>query len=417
MVASAVAIAAAWSGMLACNAIVGVVDVRLDRRPDGAAGDEEDSGSVSEDGGPAARPNVLQTALGDGHSCARKPAGTVECWGEDVQGQTGAGEAAAGGISLVPRPVKDLDDAIDLASGRNHSCVVRRDGSVACWGYNFDGQLGNGEGGNRSNVPVAVVSVSRAVMVAAGGNFSCALRSSGSVACWGGNASGQLGNGRQTASPTPVAVTGLTGAVAIAAGQAHACAVKSDGEVVCWGDGKNGQLGNAAAQTSLTPVVADGVPAASLVALGDRSSCALTRTGSVFCWGANELGQIGSGATNANANPSPITVVNIDDATSIAAGRNHTCASRKSGGVVCWGAGASGQLGDGQVRVDGGGAQPSVVAVTGLSNATGIGGGGGHGCAPTADDAVQCWGANDRGQLGNGTQVPSNAPVSVTGYP
>ena len=193
--------------------------------------------------------------------------------------------------------------------------------------------------------------------------------------------------------------------------------MKSDGSVVCWGDGKNGQLGNGAAQTSLAAVVADGVPASSLVALGDRSSCALTRTGTVLCWGANELGQLGSGATNANANPSPITVVNIDDATSLAAGRNHTCASRKTGAVVCWGAGANGQLGDGRVHVDAGGAQPSIVAVSGLSNASGVGGGGAHACAPTADQSVLCWGANDRGQLGNGTQTSSTAPVSVSGYP
>lgn len=403
----------------ACNAIIGVQDVRLERRaPNDPREDGGDDTDPDDDGGlVVTRPNVFQAALGDKHACAKKVAGTVSCWGDDSQGQTGAGAPADGGIALVPRPVSGVEDAVDLAAGRNHSCVVRADGTVACWGYNFDGQLGNGESGDQSNVPVQVVGLTRAVMVAAGGNFSCALRATGSVLCWGGNAAGQLGTGDQNGSSTPVAVRSLSNVVSIAAGQAHACAVRSDGSVACWGDGNNGQLGTGTSRTSLLPVTVDNLPAMAALALSDRSTCALSQTGSVFCWGANELGQLGSGAANPNPNPAPITVVNLDDATALAGGRNHTCASRAGGSVVCWGAGASGQIGDGTFRTDAGGAQPAIVTVTFVSSASGVGAGGAHSCATTSGDAVFCWGANDRGQLGSGSVSASASPVAVIGYP
>jgi alpha-tubulin suppressor-like RCC1 family protein len=400
----------ALAGLTACNAILGVDDVRVR-----ASGDGSTEGGAAE-GGPD-RPNPFQTSLGDGHSCARKTEGEVRCWGDDVQGQNGAGASADGGFSTSPRPVASIDDAIHLASGRNHACVVRRAGGVACWGYNFDGQLGNTGAPSQTNTPVAVMGVTRASLVAGGGNFSCAVRANGAVACWGGNGSGQLGNGKQTASPIPVAAGSLSDVTAIAAGQAHACAVKSDGAVWCWGDGRNGQLGSGGSSASPDPVLVDNLPPASQVACGERSTCALTRQGEVYCWGANELGQLGTGATNATPNPAPIVVSNLAEVTAIAGGRNHTCALRSAGGVACWGSGASGQLGDGAARTDAGGAQPSVVAVRGLENAIAVGAGGAHSCAALGDGRIVCWGANDRGALGNGTTNSEVVPSPVIGYP
>ncbi|MBX3203642.1 MAG: hypothetical protein KF764_01175 [Labilithrix sp.] len=408
------------SSVVACNAILGVEDVRLKRSRDAAEPDEDgfiEPDPENDDAEPPSRPNVFQTALGEQHSCARKPDGTVRCWGDDLQGQTGSGGPADGGVVLAPRDVDGVTDATDIASGRNHTCVVRRGGKVACWGYNLDGQLGNGESANRKSTPVDVAGITNAFAVAAGGNFSCALRGSGSVACWGGNGSGQLGKGDQAPSTTPVAVPGLAGIVAIAAGQAHACAVASSGTVSCWGDGANGQLGSGQATSSSKPVTVDNLPDAVMVAAAERSTCALTRSGSVLCWGANELGQLGTGAANANPNPAPIVVTNLSDAASIWTGRNHACAVRKTGAVVCWGAGSRGQLGDGQPRPDGGGAQASFVPVSGIQTAIGIGAGGDHSCAPTKNNAIVCWGANDRGQLGNATTTSELSPVSVKSYP
>jgi len=419
LVVASLAGLAVISTVLACNSLLGVEDVSTkEPQADGSTPDPDADEPISTpDGNPDNRPNVLQTALGEAHACARKPDGTVQCWGDDLQGQTGSGEPSDAGVVAAPRPVRDIADAIDIAAGRNHTCVARESGGVSCWGFNLDGQLGNGESANRHPTPVSVTSLSNAVAVAAGGNFSCAIRASGTVVCWGGNGSGQLGRGDQTPATTPVSVVDLQKAVAIAAGQAHACAVRNDGAVLCWGDGANGQLGSGGTEGKPSPTQVEQLPEAVMISAGERSTCALTTTGRVYCWGANELGQLGSGAPNINPNPRPSAVANLDDAVSIATGRNHTCAVRKGGAVVCWGAAARGQLGDGLVYDGGGAASAALVTVTGLGDAIGLGAGGQHSCAPTKGDAILCWGANDRGQLGRGDTVSTNTPVNVTGFP
>ncbi|MBU6154397.1 MAG: hypothetical protein KGP28_08870, partial [Bdellovibrionales bacterium] len=115
-------------------------------------------------------------------------------------------------------------------------------GSVRCWGYNRDGQLGNGSNQN-SPTPVTVSGLTNAIAVSAGGNHTCALIGDGSVRCWGYNRDGQLGNGSNQNSPTPVTVSGLTNAIAVSAGGTHTCAIESGGSVKCWGDGSSGQTG------------------------------------------------------------------------------------------------------------------------------------------------------------------------------
>jgi alpha-tubulin suppressor-like RCC1 family protein len=361
------------------------------------------------------RPNVLAVALGEDYSCARKPDGTVKCWGDDTQGQIGAGGADDAGVAALPTPVTGITDAVDLAAGRQHACVAHKSGKVSCWGYNLDGQLGNNDTG-RSDTPVEVVGIGNAFGIAAGGNFSCAIRGTGSVACWGGNGSGQLATGDQNGRLSPVEVQSLSGVIQISAGQGHACAVKSSGAVVCWGDGTNGQLGNGNTNGSLAPAQVQALPATVQVAAGERSTCALTQTGAIFCWGANELGQLGTGAPNQDANPSPIAVAGVTDAIAIATGANHTCAVRKNGQVVCWGDGSAGQLGDGTFHDDGG-AQANAVQVASLGAGNLIGAGSGHSCATTSTDSILCWGDGDRGQLGTGSTDSLPTPAQVAGYP
>lgn len=407
ILAGALATLAAVGFLYGCNAIVGVEDVRLRAKRDTGTG----TGTTgTQDGDTPAKANVVLLALGDKHTCARLLDGTARCWGQSSQGQVGAG-AGDGGPVTSPRVVSNVSDAIDIAAGQNHTCVARQSGGVKCWGLNLDGQLGNGESGNVHTAPVDVASVANAIAVAAGGNFSCALRSSGTVVCWGGNLSGQLGNGTLNGTSTPAVVSNLSGAVAIAAGDAHACAVKTDGTVVCWGDGTNGQLGNGSTTTSLTPVavvLSDAIQ----VTASERSTCALTTHGTILCWGANEVGQLGTGAANDMPNATPIVVANLDDAVNVAGGQNHTCASRKAGKVACWGSATNGDLGN---TLDAG-FQAGIVTVTGLTNASLAGAGGLHSCATTSDNGVSCWGANDVGQLGNGMSTDSPTPVQVSGF-
>lgn len=407
------------SCLLACNAIVGVQDVRLERDA-GIGDDEEEIPEEDADVGDNQVPppeNLLEVALGEAHACARKPAGTVRCWGDDKNGQTGSGGVSDAGLHDEPVDVAGIDDAVDIASGRAHTCVVHATGKASCWGFNLDGQLGDGNTGTTSTTPVDVKSLTDAVAIAAGATFTCAARRAGGVACWGANGSGQLGTGSTTPSPTPISVPDLKDAIGVAAGQVHACAVKRDGAVACWGEGANGQLGSGQVGGSPSPVAVSALPESVAVAATERSTCALARSGTVYCWGANEVGQLGNGAPNSSPNPSPIVVANLNDAIAIAAGRNHVCAARKGGTIACWGAGASGQLGDGQSRPDASTAQATFVTVSSITNAIGVGAGGDTSCAPTKTGGIQCWGRNDRGQLGNRATIGELSPVSVVGYP
>ncbi len=406
------------TSIFACNAVLGIQDVQLkgERKKGTDSGEPEPETppeeQEEEDASVAPRANVLQTALGDRHTCARKPEGTVRCWGDDVQGQTGGGTLASGGFSNTPRDVKGITDAVDIAAGSSHTCVAQRSGTVSCWGFNLDGQLGNGETSNRYPAPVEVMGITNGFAVATGGNFSCALRGSGSVACWGGNGSGQLGRGNDSPSATAVTVTGLAGIVAIAAGRSHVCVAKNTGVVACWGDGANGQLGKAGG--SPTPVDVPSINNAASVAAGERHSCAVTKTGGVLCWGANEHGQLGNGSPSPSS-ATPVVVAGVSGAVAVSAGKNHSCATFGNGTVSCWGGGGNGQIGDGKTRAEAD-AQATPVAATGVGGAVGVGAGGAHSCAPTGSNQIFCWGANDRGQLANAKTGNVLAPTAVTGF-
>jgi alpha-tubulin suppressor-like RCC1 family protein len=307
------------------------------------------------------------------------------------------------------------------------------DGTVTCWGWGADGQLGTGNN-NNSNVPVAVTGGALAnktvTQIDTGYAHTCALISDGTVTCWGWGASGQLGTGNNN-SNTPVAVTG--GALAnktvtqIATGGEHTCALISDGTVACWGNGAYGQLGTGDNNNSNIPVAVTGGALANKtvtqiatggarIATGGGHTCALISDGTVTCWGWGNYGQLGAGDTNDSNIPVEVTggALANKTVTQIATGNGHTCALISDGTVTCWGWGPDGQLGTGNNNNSN-----IPVAVTGgaLANetVTQIATGGGHTCALISDGTVTCWGWGGDGRLGTGNNNNSNIPVAVTG--
>ncbi|MEI7743374.1 MAG: IPT/TIG domain-containing protein [Chloroflexota bacterium] len=265
---------------------------------------------------------------------------------------TPLGTATSSGVFTVLRYA-----AVGIAAGTSHTCARLAGGTVACWGGNGSGQLGNGTTtGATAPVPVlasAGVALIGVAAIAAGGNTTCAVLSAGGVRCWGAGASGQLGNGTTTAAAShPVAVATIGGAIGIALGGAHACARLADGSARCWGANASGQLGDGTtiARTSPVAVLASaGVPLAGVTTLaaGTGHTCATLAGDGLRCWGANASGQLGTGTTTTAAYPvSPSGGASLPGVVAIACGGTHTV-TLVAAGLAGWGANAAGQLGDG----------------------------------------------------------------------
>lgn len=353
---------------------------------------------------------VVQVSAGEAHTCARAGDGTVRCWGSNQQGRLGDGTSQA---RTAPVAVEGLRDAEQLASGRAHSCVVRRGGKVACWGRNEGGALGTGAPGPAGEGrPLLALDVADASSIATGVSFSCARSSAGQVSCWGANDLGQLGNGAHVDARRPVEVTGVREATSLAVGWAHACATTRNGAVLCWGDNAKGQLGDGSkAPLERSPVTVPDVRDAVEVAAGRGHTCVRRKTGEVACWGDNEFGQ--AGTTAGAPQRSPVAVANLRDAAQLAAGGNHSCAVRSSGGVACWGQNLYGQLGNGASARDLKTPRPDPVTVAKLTDAAEVRLGESSSCARRRTGQVACWGRNDGGQLGGGTESDWSTRIPV----
>jgi alpha-tubulin suppressor-like RCC1 family protein len=354
--------------------------------------------------------NAVSITAGAVHTCALLADGSAKCWGLNTSGQLGISNTAPS--NTAPTPVLGGGGSFtarDIAAGRNHTCAVRANGTVACWGSNDSGQIGDGTIGGTRLSPVTVPGLNNVVSIAAGEAHTCVVLSVGVPLCWGLNTSGQLGNGTMSTSPTPVGILGINRVVGIAAGGAlgssHTCALLADGTVRCWGANGSGQLGTGNTSPSSVPVTVPGLANVVSIAVGEFHTCALVAIGAPFCWGFNGSGRLGTSPTT---NPLLPALVSLDNTVAIAVGNTHTCALRADGAPFCWGANLLGQLGINSTV-----SQP-VPTFTNLFNAVAIAGGFGHTCAAVADGTSRCWGDNASGQLGNSTIGSSSlTPVTV----
>ena len=359
--------------------------------------------------GPAG--GVVAVTAGLGHTCARTATGAVKCWGWNNFGQVGDGSTSDRRTAV---PVSGLTTGvIAVAAGGRHSCAVAAGGAAQCWGMNSSGQLGDGSTANRRTAAPVSGLTTGIVAVAVGAYHSCAVAAGGALTCWGSNLWGGLGDGTFASTRlTPVPVSTLaSGVVAVAAGDGHTCALTAGGALKCWGHNNHGQLGDGSYTNRSTPVPVRSLASRVVaVAVGGEHTCALTVEGAVKCWGANRYGQLGDGTTTDRLTPVPVGTL-ASGVVAVAAGWAHTCAVMAGGAVQCWGMNYNGELGDGSriqrlTPVPVNGSEGGFVAVAANS---------GHTCAVTADGAVWCWGGNDFGDLGDGSRITRLTPVLVRG--
>ncbi|HTR88573.1 MAG TPA: IPT/TIG domain-containing protein, partial [Solirubrobacteraceae bacterium] len=343
-------------------------------------------------------------------------------WGDDTFGQLGNG---ANTRSDVPVLAGGVTYVTAIAAGGHHSLALLSDGTVRAWGAGGDGQLGDGATLS-SNVPVTVSGLSGVKAIAAGEHFSLALLNNGTVMAWGSNEAGELGTGNFEDSDVPVAVKGLSGVSAIAASGEHSLALLAGGTVEAWGDNELGELGNGKRGKSNVPVAVKGLTEATAVAAGGEHSLALLAGGTVDAWGGDEYCQLGYRAVKIHEEEEeiieepeeepfsdvPVAVEGLNGVHAIAAGGRHSLALLSGGGVMAWGNGSSGQLGNGAAPA----CQPSPVAVSGLAGVSSVAAGGEDSMALLSDGAVMSWGEDKSGELGDGSfGAFSDVPVQVVG--
>ena len=339
-------------------------------------------------------------------SCVVVGGDRIRCAGDNSSGQLGDGTTRS---RSTPTPVSGLiDGVLQVASGEFHTCALVAATTARCWGGNSSGQLGDGTILQRLT-PVIVSGLTGATQITAGNSHTCALRrSDGGVRCWGFNGAGMLGDGTTTTRTAPVAVSGLSGAAQIVGGGDHTCAALRDGTARCWWFNTNGQLGDGSVTQRTAPVAVSGLTDVVQLAAGESHTCALRGDGTVRCWGLNQSRQLGDGTTTQRT--TPVTVPGLFDVVRIAAGDAHTCALLGDGTARCWGDNTTGQLGSGST------AQPTgPVSVSGLTGAVQITAGQFHSCATLRDGTARCWGLNSVGQLADGTITQRTTPSGVAG--
>jgi alpha-tubulin suppressor-like RCC1 family protein len=253
--------------------------------------------------------------------------------------------------------------------------------------------------------------------LACGDRHACAI-ASGAVLCWGLDEDGQLGDGAKAPQPKPVqAIAAAAGeAKFLAAGEGHSCALVNDA-VLCFGDNSSGECGVPGTCATCVgpdvdvPTKVPGLGAVQAIAAGGDHSCAIVGDDAgLRCWGSNEHGQLGLGAPDGQPHPVPQAVPGLSGVKEVALGTAHTCARLRDGTIWCFGANELGELGDGTF-VD----RAKPAQVPGIRPARGVAAGYAGSCAVFEDGTARCWGKTDV-RVGDSKAKHGRAiPASVDG--
>lgn len=340
------------------------------------------------------------------HTCLLRDDGTVYCWGKNDAGNLGTGDTLP---RYVATKVVGVDDAVQLDASSFHGCVIGSDQTVHCWGSNREGECGVQDRGQLFPEARQVPGVSDAIDVATGEGFTCALTQRGDVLCWGKLNGANLSKAGGRGVPTRI---GLRNVVDIEAGREHACARNVSNEVICWGTNRDGVLGREGETTHANrwqPV--PGMTGAIGLGLGYVNSCAIFRDGKTWCWGGNNGWQLAQPRNELAWSAAPIAIELRQPTTTIGPGFNASCVSTRRGRVECWGQNNGWQT-----------ARPDFVSgpeayrleLTGVREAAN-----GHltSCALKEDGDVYCWGRVSGMGIARDDINLLRVPQKVLGFP
>lgn len=361
------------------------------------------------DTGASEEVGIVAVAAGAEHTCIALASGQARCWGANGWGQLGDGTTT---YRASPTPVRGITSAVKLAAGGAHTCALLRSGEARCWGYNDRGQLGTGMPASNyayTSTPTPVLRMDSAVAIAAAPAHTCVSLRSGEMECWGDNRNGQLGTSTPASLVAPRRIANIGTAVAVGAGGSFSCGILASRNVECWG-GLSHRESVCVRRNSwgdcleyqwvnhwqITPVRMPTDSALTVSVASDRI-CATLASGELRCWDNPKVRRAVA------PDPSAGHVI------AYGMGGGHRCALLESGKVVCWGSNGDGQLGIGEALAQ----TYPALEVFGISSATGLAVGSRHACAIIAGEALECWGSNLSGQLGDGTTTARATPVRI----
>ena len=368
------------------------------------ASGELGDGSVIEAVEPRLVPDVegaVSLESGSDHTCAVLASGRLVCWGSNTEGQLGTGTSKT---MDTPKELTAITEVQSFSAYGAQSLALKKDGTVRAWG--------GGLGGDRDE-PGLFSALSEIRDVSVGGEHACAVDDVGRIYCWGENTYGQTGidNGGEKIT-TPTVVGGYTEMRRIAAGDGHSCSI-INGSVYCWGFNYYQQLGSKVGTSTPTLTRVSDLVQITALSLGFGYSLGLSTHGEVYSWGLNQLGQLGDGdppmPEAVGSRVEAEFVVGVENATAITAGEAHACAVLEDGSAMCWGSNDRGQLGVG----DAGEPVGQASSVVGLDDAIAISAGKAHTCAVHEDGRVSCWGSNESYQLGHARRSEALVPLEV----
>jgi alpha-tubulin suppressor-like RCC1 family protein len=290
--------------------------------------------------------NATQVSAHGNTTCAVKRDFTLWCWGLLATGLDPLLPAPTLQYTPVTTPLQmPLDNVRTVAIGQRHSCAIRTDATVWCWGKNTAGQLGNGST-DLGLVPVRA-RISQVQSLDVGTDFTCAVRTTTSVWCWGSNRYQRLGLKGSRARRVPTFVP-VVRATEVATGSAFTCIIATNNRVQCWGRNQYGQLARTTGPSRRTPHTTS-IKRPVMLTAGDEFACAVTAAGTSWCWGRNRFSQLANNSNIRNSRPQKVfTPDAVGPITRIGTGQNHACGlATKNAAMWCWGLALQGQLGDG----------------------------------------------------------------------